>query len=134
MTRVRTAWGWPRWAERARGRRGTVLVVDGRRTVVAALEGEGYRVLTATGLEALGVAHELQPDVVVLDATGPGHDRAVGELARRLRELGPTELIPLVALGAQGRPRAALPVNEVVLPPCTMDEVAAIVACWLPAA
>ncbi len=112
---------------------GTVLVVEGRRTVAAALTGVGYRVLAASWLEALGMAHELQPDVVVLDATGPGHARDAGELARRLRGLGSTELIPLVALGAQGRPTAALPVNEVV-PPCAAGEAAAWVARWLPAA
>ncbi len=99
-----------------------------------ALEGAGYRVLTATPLVALGMAHEVQPDVVVLDATGPGHARAAGALARRLRGLGPTALIPLVALAAQGRPTAALPVNEVVPPPGAGGEVAARVARWLPAA
>ena len=110
---------------------GTVLVVEGRRTVAAALTGVGYRVLAASWLEALGMAHELQPDVVVLDATGPGHARDAGELARRLRGLGSTELIPLVALGAQGRP--TVPVNEVV-PPCAAGEITARVARWLPAA
>ncbi len=79
------------------------------------------------------MAHEVQPDVVVLDARGPGHARAAGALARRLRGLGATELIPLVALATQGRPTAALPVNEVV-PSCTAGEVAARVARWLPAA
>jgi hypothetical protein len=48
------------------------------------------------------MAHELQPDVVALGALGPGHARAAGTLARRLRGLGPTELIPLVALGHRG--------------------------------
>ncbi len=118
-----------------RAARGTVLVVDNGRMLTGeiglALEGAGYRVLAASPLEALGMAHELQPDVVVLDATG--HARDAGALARRLRGLGPTELIPLVALGAQGRPTAALPVNEVV-PSCAAGEITARVARWLPAA
>lgn len=58
MARVR-----PRRVERARARRGTVLVVEGGRTVAAALAGVGYRVLAASWLEALGMAHEVQPDV-----------------------------------------------------------------------
>lgn len=120
-----------------RAARGTVLVVDNGRMLTGeiglALEGAGYRVLAASPLEALGMAHEVQPDVVVLDATGPGHARDAGALARRLRGLRPTALIPLVALGAQGRPTAALPVNEVV-PPCAAGEITARVARWLPAA
>ncbi len=50
-----------------RAARGTVLVVDNGRTLTGeigpALEGAGYRVLAATPLEALGMAHEVQPDV-----------------------------------------------------------------------
>ncbi len=118
-----------------RAARGTVLVVDNGRMLTGeiglALEGSGYRVLAASPLEALGMAHEVQPDVVVLDATGPGHARDAGALARRLRGLRPTALIPLVALGAQGRP--TVPVNEVV-PPCAAGEITARVARWLPAA
>jgi len=121
-----------------RAARGTVLVVDNGRMLTGeigpALEGAGYRVLAATPLEALGMAHEVQPDVVVLDARGTGHARAAGALARRLRGLGPTALIPLVALATQGRLTAALPVNEVVPPPGAGSEVAARVARWLPAA
>ncbi|MDQ3691046.1 MAG: response regulator [Chloroflexota bacterium] len=70
--------------------RGRVLVVDDEPGVAMVLtellEGEGYDVRhTANGHEALQVAAEWVPDVVVLDLTLPGMNGA--EVARRLRAL-----------------------------------------------
>jgi len=60
-----------------RGTRGTVLVVDDDRALVGRLlVAAGYRVLAARSLEALGVAHEMQPGVIVLGPTLVGRDTA----------------------------------------------------------
>jgi DNA-binding response OmpR family regulator len=68
--------------------RETVLVADDSMTVLAMvsarLERAGYDVVTATrGDEALRLAQELNPRLVVLDVEMPGLDGI--EVARRLR-------------------------------------------------
>lgn len=65
--------------ERPMGARGTVLVVDDDRlilaSVAAALEGAGFRVWTTdSGEEAVRLAVRLHPDVVVTDLRMPGMD------------------------------------------------------------
>ena len=51
--------------------KGTVLVVDDDPDIIdfleTALEDAGYLVLASVGAESLGVAHELHPDVILLD-------------------------------------------------------------------
>ncbi len=59
----------------ARARSGTILVldedVDAREYMIAALAARGYRVLwTSTGEEALSLAREEKPDLVLLDPRG----------------------------------------------------------------
>lgn len=83
----------------------TVLVVedepDIREVVRYNLEREGYLVAEAsTGEEALVLAREQHPDLVVLDLMLPGIQGL--EVCRRLRERLATRDVPLVMLTAKG--------------------------------
>ena len=87
------------------GRR-TVLVVDDEPTIAEVvsryLERAGYSATTAAdGLEAVRLAGERRPDLVVLDEMLPGLDGL--QVLRRLREgeEGPTPVILLTARGEQ---------------------------------
>ena len=85
------------------GRR-TVLVVDDEPTIAEVvsryLERAGYSAATAAdGLEAIRVAGERRPDLVVLDLMLPGIDGL--EVLRRLRE-GDSARIPVILLTAKG--------------------------------
>lgn len=94
------------------GRR-TVLVVDDEPTIAEVvsryLERAGYAAATAAdGLEALRVAGERRPDLVVLDVMLPELDGL--QVLRRLREgeEGPTPVILLTAKGEQDDKLAGL--------------------------
>ena len=85
--------------------RGSVLVVDDDRTVVrivsAYLGRAGYRTHAAgDGFEALEVAAEQCPDLVVLDLTLPGLDGY--DVMRRLKDRGKVSVILLSAKGQPG--------------------------------
>jgi CheY-like chemotaxis protein len=83
----------------------TVLVVNDDRDIVqlleVALELEGYTVLSAVGAEALRLAHERQPDVILLDLMMPVMDGV--EVSRRLRADPSTALIPVIVMSAHER-------------------------------
>src|SRR4051794_15742959 len=85
--------------------KGTVLVVDDDPDIVAlltdALEAEEYRVVSTVDGQALQVAHDLQPDVILLDIMMPGMDGV--EVSRRLREDPVTASTPIIAMSAQQR-------------------------------
>jgi two-component system CheB/CheR fusion protein len=83
-----------------------ILVVDdsadGRESMAELLRLAGYRVAEAAdGPEALRVATEFRPDVVLLDIGLPGMDGF--EVARRLRELPETRMATLIALTGYGQ-------------------------------
>jgi len=113
----------------------TVLVVDDDPDIVdllaAALGDRGYRVLSALGTEALRLAREEQPGVVLLDMNMPTMDGA--ELSRRLRDDPATAAIPVVMMSAQRAVRASaalLPVTDWLPKPFDMDLLYATVARW----
>ena len=88
-------------AEQPHGR--TVLVVDDESTITEVvsryLERAGYRAATAAnGLQALQVASECEPDLVVLDLMLPELDGF--EVLRRLQE--EAERTPVILLTAKG--------------------------------
>ena len=84
-----------------------VLVVDDeaviRQLIVINLELEGFEVHEAVdGLDALGKARELDPDVVTLDVMMPGLDGIT--TARRLRSDPLTSRARIVLISARTRP------------------------------
>ena len=90
----------------AAGRAGTVLVVDDNRDAAAMLaellDMLGYATRVANDpIEALRLAHELVPDVAVLDIGLPAMDGY--ELARRLRELPSWREVKLLSLSGYGQ-------------------------------
>jgi len=84
--------------------RGTVLVVEDekkiRELVRAMLEREGLTVVsTGSGAEAIGLAGQVHPDLVVLDLGLP--DVPGEEVAREVRRLGQAPIIMLTAKAAE---------------------------------
>lgn len=80
----------------------TILVVDDEPAITDAiaytLRKEGYRVeIAATGLEAIAVARQLQPDAIVLDVMLPGVDGL--QVCRTLRA---ESTVPILLLSAKG--------------------------------
>ncbi len=116
-------------------RQRTILVIDDDPGIVdlvcAALEDVGYGVLAAVGQEALRVARERRPDLVLLDMNMPGLDGAA--LSRRLRDDPVTAAIPIVVMSAQVGLRAAaalLPGNDWLAKPFELPDLYATVARW----
>ncbi len=118
--------------------RGTVLVVDDDEMIVALLTDvlklAGYRVHTASGSAALGIAHDRQPDLILLDLMMPEMDG--GEVSRRLRSDPVTEGIPIVVMSAHdttGAIAATLPVDDMLRKPFTVKQLYATVSRWIEA-
>jgi two-component system, OmpR family, response regulator ResD len=89
----------------ARGTRGSVLVVDDEPVITDVvsryLERAGYVAeAAADGFEALQVAADLHPDLVVLDLMLPGLDGL--QVMRELQQRRPTRVILLTAKGEAG--------------------------------
>jgi DNA-binding response OmpR family regulator len=112
-----------------------VLVVDDDAAiatfVTAALEDAGYAVAWAVDGAALPLACERHPAVILLDLVMPGMDG--GEVSRRLRANTRTAAIPIIVMSAQPDLRgavAALPVDDQLPKPFTLDELYARVAQW----
>jgi DNA-binding response OmpR family regulator len=84
-------------------RRSTILIVDddpaGRRAIEAPLLNDAYDlVLAQDGPEALAAAHELRPDLILLDVMMPGMDGF--EVCRRLRADPVLAEVPIVLVTA----------------------------------
>lgn len=116
--------------------KGTVLVVDDDPFIVdfieTALQDEGYQVLSAVNGGALRVAHDLHPDVILLDIMMPGMDGV--EVSQRLRADPDTAEIPIVVMSAQDRLRAtstSMAVNDRLPKPFDLDRLYATVARWV---
>jgi CheY-like chemotaxis protein len=117
----------------------TVLVVDDDAAIVEVLQemlqDRGYRVLAAVGDEALRLAREAHPDVILLDLLMPGMDGAT--LARRLRSEPATAQIPLIAMSGADRlwaKEARLPTDDLLAKPFHFGDVYALVDHWMPVA
>ena len=119
--------------------KGTVLVVDDDPDIIdfleTALEDAGYLVLASVGAESLGVAHELHPDVILLDINMPGMTGV--EVSRRLRDNPVTANIPIIVMSAQDRLQVTgplMPVNDRLSKPLDLVRLYDVVAHWTPAA
>jgi CheY-like chemotaxis protein len=115
--------------------RGTVLVVDDDPAIVStlreALEDEGYRVFTSVNGAALSLAHQVQPQVILLDIMMPDMDGL--EVSRRLRANPATAAIPIVAMSAAGNLRALadqMPIDAQLSKPFNLETLYGIVARW----
>ncbi len=81
----------------------TILIVDddpaGRDTLTALLEGQGYRLFgVASGVEALQLVGELEPDLVLLDVMMPGMDGF--SVCQRLKGDDASRHIPIILVTA----------------------------------
>lgn len=112
--------------------KGSVLVVDDDPTIVHvladALELDGYHVVIAANDQALQLAHELHPDLILLDLMMPGIDGV--EISKRLRGDPATARIPIVVTSARYDLKAALskaPVDSALPKPFELDDLYAVV-------
>jgi DNA-binding response OmpR family regulator len=96
-----------------------------------ALEDEGYEVLIAIDDQALYLARERCPAVVLLDLMLPGMDGR--EISRKLRADPATKHIPIILMSASSEVRVAakqLAVNDYLTKPFLLDRLYATVAWW----
>lgn len=117
-----------------------VLVVDdvpdARESCADFLSARGFSVVTAAdGREAVALASELHPDVVLMDLRMPVMDGL--EATRRLKEDRQTSQIPVIAITAhavESAPKEALEAgcSEVLIKPCMPDELEKAVRRSLP--
>jgi len=82
-----------------------VLVVDDEpinvKIIASCLENEGYKVFKAhDGIDALRIARESKPDLIILDVMMPGLDGF--EVTKQLRQNPETNIIPIILLTALG--------------------------------
>src|SRR5271163_3779650 len=88
-----------------------ILIIDdvpaNTRLLEAKLSAEYYQVASGRdGFEALRLAHEWQPDLILLDVMMPGMDGF--ECCRQLKESAATRHIPVVMVTALGEPSERL--------------------------
>jgi CheY-like chemotaxis protein len=115
--------------------KGTVLIVDDEPSLTSmlrtALEDQDYHVVVSVDGQALQVAHDLRPDVVLLDIMMPGMDGVA--VSQRLREDPVTADIPIIAMSAHAVLRTTgtlMPVNERLAKPFSLKDLFAAVARW----
>lgn len=115
--------------------RGTVLVVDDDPMIVdllrEILEVNEYRVEVTVGAATPGIAHDLRPDVILLDLQMPDMDGA--EVSRLLHADPVTAGIPVIALSAAHNlhARAAeMVVDDYLAKPFEMGELLMQVDKW----
>ena len=113
--------------------RGRILVVEDDPAIAAVVEEtlseESYEVVPTGAADALRLARELRPDVILTDYAMPDMDGA--EISRRLRADRATAGIPIILMSAHppaARPR--LPVDAELRKPFDLEVMAAAVARW----
>lgn len=121
-------------AEEGRGMR--ILVVDDDPDIVDILRRgliyEGYTVDTASdGSEALAKAHQVEPDLVILDIMMPGVDGV--EVSKRLRQAGDVPILMLTAKDAKADKMEGFDsgADDYVVKPFDLDELLARVKALL---
>jgi CheY-like chemotaxis protein len=114
----------------------TVLVVDDDPDIVdflhVALEGLGYRVLSALDGCALSLARKDPPDLILLDLLMPGMDGV--EVSQRLRAHPTTANIPIVIMSAHERLLSSAPsiaADDRLPKPFELDDLYNTVARWV---
>jgi CheY-like chemotaxis protein len=87
--------------------------------------------MASVGAGALSVAHDQQPDLILLDIMMPGMDGV--EVSKRLRADPTTAAIPIVAMSATSNLMALadqMPIDDRLPKPFDLDHVSAVVARW----
>ena len=118
----------------------TILIVEDEyavaRGIQYALDQEGYQVTVAgSGEEALEIAAELAPDLVVLDVRMPGIDGF--EATRQIRAFRDAGSLPIVALTAYASSiereiSEACGMDGYLTKPIVMEELCGTLSVWLP--
>jgi CheY-like chemotaxis protein len=106
--------------------------IDTRQAFAEALKGAGVRALgVATGEDALTLARDLTPDLIVIDYTLP--DIAGAEVCRRLRNDPETEPVPIIAVttAAEALHRQGCIADAVLSKPCRLDTLIAAAQLFL---
>src|SRR5918912_1157550 len=113
--------------------RGRILVVEDDPAIAALVEEtlseESYEVVPTGAADALRLARELRPDVIMTEYAMPDMDGA--EISRRLRADRATAGIPIILMSAhppEARPR--LPVDAELRKPFDLAAMSAAVARW----
>jgi CheY-like chemotaxis protein len=113
--------------------KGRILVVEDDPAIATLVEEtlteEAYEVVPTGPTDALRLARELRPDVVLTDYAMPDMDGA--EISRRLRADRATAGIPIILMSAhppEARPR--LPVDAELRKPFDLAAMSATVARW----
>jgi CheY-like chemotaxis protein len=113
--------------------KGRILVVEDDPAIATLVEEtlteEAYEVVPTGAANALRLARELRPDVILTDYAMPDMDGA--EISRRLRADRATAGIPIILMSAhppEARPR--LPVDAELPKPFDLEAMAATVARW----
>lgn len=93
--------------EKAVSMSNVILIVEDEATslklIKMVLHREGYRIATATnGSEALRIAEELRPDLILLDIMLPGLDGY--QVCQYLRQNPHTEKVPVIMFSSLDRP------------------------------
>lgn len=119
-------------------RQSRVLVVDDNPDIVDLfrryLRGEPYRLIQAmTGVSALRLARELQPNLIILDVMLPSHDG--WDVLRELRSCQELKTTPVVVCSVL--PEIALArefgVTDFLIKPVTRQSLLAVLERWCPA-
>jgi adenylate cyclase len=113
-----------------------ILIVDdndaNRDILQTRLSEHGYELLQAAdGEEALAIAKECQPDLILLDIMMPNMDGV--EVSRRLRADPATASIPIVVMSAHSRMRAigdTMAADDRLPKPFELGDLYATVARW----
>jgi CheY-like chemotaxis protein len=113
--------------------KGRILVVEDDPAIAMVVEEtlteEAYEVVPTGAADALRLARELRPDVILTDYAMPDMDGA--ELSRRLHADRATAGIPIILMSAhppEARPR--LPVDAELRKPFDLEAMSAAVARW----
>ena len=113
--------------------RGRILVVEDDPAIAMVVEEtlseDSYDVVPTGAADALRLARELRPDVILTDYAMPDMDGA--EISRRLRADQATAGIPIILMSAH--PPAArphMPVDAELCKPFDLEAMAAAVARW----
>ncbi len=115
--------------------KGTILVIDDDPGIVglleAVLEDIDYTVVSALNGRAIQIAHDIQPNVILLDIMMPGMDGR--EMSKRLRADPDTQHIPIIVMSALQHlesTAADMAVDDRLTKPFELADVYAIVEHW----